>query len=960
MSEVVKLNNKYIEVPKLFYVSVSKGNDDTGDGSKNLPFASIKKVCSVAPAESGIILDKGDYNVIVDKVGMFKNKYKIFGSGVKTRILTDGVTPTDDYTANVSFYNIYFERVTNNGYTDASIFYFYGVKHLHFYNCYFKRYQYGNEWMLFINSGHPDYKDKVLFQNCTFDSTERPNIPISRYGMGTIKNCAFTGKPDVLGSNFIDCIYNVSINDKMEVVSENTIKAGARFGDYLFNNYSFIFNGKRYSYNGIHKNKLCIFSSIDEFYRYKYHNDSIDKDGYYLANTISDKYDDKIPEEIKSKYSYYTENLDLLRTSITNDIVLEDENNIKFSAFNIENVVFLYKKNSTFYMCNKINVQESDFGSFITENYNSNDSIEFIPEPNILSNGLKTIEVPIPVFYSIENFASDASNAKILIRINNNLYGYNSNNSELNTIQQELSPEILNTQGVPLSNAIGYINTISNKHYYMGIEKHEIIYTDDIKMTFNLKIISSKIESSLNIILFTLKDSIEEKSIPVLIRTNISLDNSIIGHLLNNPILIADLDDDVQSVDGILSVHVDSQPTYKLSFDNGLTYSGYNKEKSIWDPEYFMTKTEIESLTPDIYLKLIDSSDIQGLYSQPLKIRSYLGNYNEYKNPTVNKIGINYVSNQKVAITNPMLSVNTTHLENVKLTAILRDYEGGNISYKVSIKKPDNSFTTYIDWNEVDPKYNLDTDITTTEHLGIGENLIKIEARETGGLVSNWIGKVTVVNNSPIVSITNTNFSMSANISDPDSDRVTVQVEIDGKVIFPYKTELHEYLNSPTVFNYTWDPKYIHFGRDHIVTLKVKDILGGEKSTSFNIKGEYRTILLLDDRGRLYSNGAGDKIKALSMGRIPIPGESEVYKVNIKNNTNEVINTLIIKPDISKPENTTPKFSLSNDPYNWVDQLSHSSVINHGDTIPLYIKVEVSNTGTASSVEFPIIIEAAN
>lgn len=172
------------------------------------------------------------------------------------------------------------------------------------------------------------------------------------------------------------------------------------------------------------------------------------------------------------------------------------------------------------------------------------------------------------------------------------------------------------------------------------------------------------------------------------------------------------------------------------------------------------------------------------------------------------------------------LSKTEVHAEDVLITGKLTDFEGDQVRHRVLVNDVEIQPWSIF----VASGTPLSIAILNT-YLNEGSNKIVIEYRDDfrgGGDVQQWEGTLTVIDQLPtsLVSLTPTtlhfgNAKMSVSINDPEGDKVSYCILINGKQFYP-ESGFTTPAVPPVRFDYTIYNNYLKIGENKI-TLRYKD-----------------------------------------------------------------------------------------------------------------------------------------
>jgi hypothetical protein len=298
-------------------------------------------------------------------------------------------------------------------------------------------------------------------------------------------------------------------------------------------------------------------------------------------------------------------------------------------------------------------------------------------------------------------------------------------------------------------------------------------------------------------------------------------------------------------------------------------------------------------------------------------------------------------------ISNINVTPDTMHKENVTLTADLSDAEGDTFEYRVLVNAEE-----YQPWS-VSNSVNI---VFPDSIFNVGMTSIKIEARDSRGIISNKEIFVTRINTNP-VKITGvlSGRVLDATLGDADNDDMTYRIKVNGV----YKTDWSALSSSPVTVHYQMSPSDIMMGQINNITVEFKDSLGGE-GTSYieEFIGDYYGLMFTDEGGNYLTTDLGDLLKYLDFGIIVAGYDSVPKEVKVINKTKYPISSITITgpKDINGKDHITydvngningtvhiegdiyAKLSIDDTFLSAVDVLSIKD-LNSGESASFYVKI---------------------
>lgn len=393
----------------------------------------------------------------------------------------------------------------------------------------------------------------------------------------------------------------------------------------------------------------------------------------------------------------------------------------------------------------------------------------------------------------------------------------------------------------------------------------------------------------------------------------------------------------------------DNYVSYLISKDN-INWYGYDTTE--WIEDYEMNNSEINSITPSIFYELFGHS----IYEKEIHIKCILDNKDNFTPTIVRNITVEFEDNTGVYIIDPEIIISDTHNDYATVKATLKDYEGDTIQYRILIKKTnEEDFYVADNWMPVINGHRF-TKSYNYPYFNLGNNTIKIEAKDQRNVITSWTGNLTLNNIDPVLNYTYNNFGFHSIISDADLDPVSVQVRINNVIVLPYT----EYMQTPAAFSYEWDMMYVPLGEESIVKIEVMDILGGYTSSEFTIVGKHKGLLFKNKEGELYSTGKRNILKILNVGRVIAGKFIQPIKITLLNNTSDNLDNIKLKYSRGGlPENARVLFSKNANFSNPEEELLITSLLLNEDETDFYVSVVAEDNGVTEVIDasFSIIVE---
>ena len=389
---------------------------------------------------------------------------------------------------------------------------------------------------------------------------------------------------------------------------------------------------------------------------------------------------------------------------------------------------------------------------------------------------------------------------------------------------------------------------------------------------------------------------------------------------------------------------------YLVSTDNQ-TWYGYNGEG--WVENYTMSKQVFEALTgPSLKDFVNQTTGDNSIYKTNFYYKAILSSNSDTEIPLLTQIDTIYKANQKPLIQDPRIEPDQVHNNHAEVKGTFIDLEGGNIEYRVLIKKAgEQEFYVANDWITVSTGHEF-LRAYNYPYFNLGTNEVKVEFKDDRGVEGNtWTGNVTVQSQDPTITYTYTPFSVSGVIGDPDGYQVAYKIAVNGVD----KMDYTDYFQEPLSFDYMWESEDVTFGEENTITIYAKDPLGATYEESFTVIGSYRSLLFLDPEGNYYSTDEGELLKYLEVEELVAGQDSEPKKVTLLNQSADNLEDVQISTNRKQlPLNANVVLSTSNNPFVATSLLTLPEVFAYGDDMDFYVAIHTQPGAGRSNAEFEI------
>ena len=400
-----------------------------------------------------------------------------------------------------------------------------------------------------------------------------------------------------------------------------------------------------------------------------------------------------------------------------------------------------------------------------------------------------------------------------------------------------------------------------------------------------------------------------------------------------------------------LSIETVNGVSYQIFYNDG--WYGYDGVE--WLEDYKMSKLEMEALDGATIKELFDAE----LHKHDLKYKAILYSNTEQA-PVLQNLDTTFQANEGPLIVDPEVINGQISNDYAELHAKIYDLEGDDIEFRILIKRADDTEFYIVDETGSDADGWISTSTSdysvnksyNHEYFDIGTNEIKIEARDERGELStsSWTGTITLTNEDPYIIYSNTPFSVTGSIGDPDDqDQVRWRLFINDEI----QTDWSEWLDTSykddddiehhtATFIYQWESDDVIFGEENKFVIEVEDSKGAVIEEEFWVIGTYRNILFRDKQtGDFYSDDTGEPLMYLEVPNMIAGQNSEAQLIELLNQSGNPLEDVTITPDdFQLPSVAEVRLSEGSNPFVSVPQITVSSVMDVGDTKDFYVRIE--------------------
>lgn len=303
--------------------------------------------------------------------------------------------------------------------------------------------------------------------------------------------------------------------------------------------------------------------------------------------------------------------------------------------------------------------------------------------------------------------------------------------------------------------------------------------------------------------------------------------------------------------------------------------------------------------------------------------------YGAPKTAYLNSITVALPPNTPPTVTNIVLTPDTTHNDDVVLTADISDAEGDDAYYHIVLNG-----VPLADYTSNGTSYSISKTIPSSL-LPIGTSSINIETYDGDMHGTSCILYVTRTDEIPTITGILTGDYLTATIGDTDNDSVKYRILVNGIV----KQDWSELISPPTTVSYRIPTQDIILNAQNNVTIEVQDNLGGAGSCVFDFVGQYCGLMFTDEAGDYYSDDKGETLKMLDFGNFLIKGASEIKPVIIKNTIGgDSLQEVTVSVNNISEEAADLKLSLTKESFANIDSIVLPVSLGYNDTYTIYVR----------------------
>jgi hypothetical protein len=272
--------------------------------------------------------------------------------------------------------------------------------------------------------------------------------------------------------------------------------------------------------------------------------------------------------------------------------------------------------------------------------------------------------------------------------------------------------------------------------------------------------------------------------------------------------------------------------------------------------------------------------------------------------------------------------------------------------YKVEVTNPP---TLLKDWSSF-VKQDV-TDVVTIPSSFIttaNPYFFKVTVEQSNGTVIEGINTITLYDTEPTLIATIQGLKVNLTIGDNENNNVQYYIKLNGRQIYP-ASGFTPLLPPPVNTTFVLNQDDILIGQNNTLEIFAQDQYGKQSSVTLAFIGDYGGILFMDEQGNYFSNHIGDILQYLDFGAI-IAGQITLpKKVRVVNKNGDPITNLSLTIDTSSIHtNTKIEMSRTDNPFTPESVINISGVLDHGDEVPIYVRIVTDKNDNPHSGTFEI------
>ncbi|MFA6867340.1 MAG: hypothetical protein WCR54_07475, partial [Clostridia bacterium] len=316
---------------------------------------------------------------------------------------------------------------------------------------------------------------------------------------------------------------------------------------------------------------------------------------------------------------------------------------------------------------------------------------------------------------------------------------------------------------------------------------------------------------------------------------------------------------------------------------------------------------------------------------------------------------INVVNNAP-AFTSTSETTTISSKQNAVIVGSLTDIELDRVAYRVLANGE-----IITDWSDFfQQPYIVNTTIPFSR-LNFGANSVVLEFKDnfkTNLPINSYSTTITKTNNKPLVNLSILSTTVTADISDPDSDNIQYKIELNGNPFFPLDGTLTPLATQPRVYNHTFTSNEVVTGSSNTITVTAQDEFGEQVIVSGTFEGVYTGIMFADINGNYYSTDLGEILFYLDFGTITAGQTTDSVPIRVINkNGYKITNISLSRDNNTLPVGASIELSKTDAPFSPSDALVYPVILDFNEEIIFYIRLATNINAEPASSNFIIYVK---
>lgn len=235
---------------------------------------------------------------------------------------------------------------------------------------------------------------------------------------------------------------------------------------------------------------------------------------------------------------------------------------------------------------------------------------------------------------------------------------------------------------------------------------------------------------------------------------------------------------------------------------------------------------------------------------------------------------------------------------------------------------------------------------------------ISIEALTPSETTSVNEAKLYILNTRSIIDVEFAGSTVTGYVDDADLGRVQYRIILNDDPYYPSDGSFTKLQPSPLNISTTFTNRDILIDEENTLRIEFQDYWGSTDYWETTFVGTYSGLLFIDETGEYYSSDIGEVLKYLDFGVI-IAGQTTIdHKVTLRNTYGyPVENVKIVVNRDEFPEGMDVEFSLNENTFEPMEEISFNEVIENGESKDFYIRLTTQLGITPSSQgSFDIVV----